>query len=411
MMFSWLEKNATLNLSILLTLTFFTLPISATAQAILINVSVVYILSLSRFWRNALFVFSRPWCIFAVAFFCVVLVSSLGSPASWGNKVLVLEKYSKMFYLPILAFGYSKPEMRQRALHAFLLAMFITCIISVMQSIGLFDYFKDDQHGFVFRNHIITSTMMAFAVYVSGYLGSQHSGRSRYVYFMLAVLFSYQLLFINTGRTGYVLFLVFMLLLIVQLFTWKRAMLFAALLSAVFLVSYQFSAVMQDRTKQAIHDWHSYNKSGKETPIGQRLLFRDYAQKLFLQNPWAGSGTASFSHYFKADYPVFSQHRKLFEPHGQYGFIAAEYGMIGLLVYLAFLSSIWIASLRLKEMKSIGIAISCAIMLCSLSDSVLFYSASGYFFILFMALCCGEQLHESATVVVNKSVSSAEAIS
>ena len=47
------------------------------------------------------------------------------------DKILVLEKYSKLLYLPVLLAGLLEERTRKLALHAFLLAMSITCLISL----------------------------------------------------------------------------------------------------------------------------------------------------------------------------------------------------------------------------------------------------------------------------------------
>lgn len=50
------------------------------------------------------------------------------------------------------------------------------------------------------------------------------------------------------------------------------------------------------------------------------------------------------------------------------------------------------ASRKLDEMKMLSFAMIVSYMIGNLSDSLLFYSGSGYFFIFFMAIFLGEEL-------------------
>ena len=79
------------------------------------------------------------------------------------------------------------------------------------------------------------------------------------------------------------------------------------------------------------------------------------------------------------------------EPHSQYWLIASEFGLLGCISFVFFLGCLIGASLRLKTLKPLAFAVLLPFIAGCWSDSLLFYSGTGYFFILFMALCLGEQ--------------------
>ena len=76
--------------------------------------------------------------------------------------------------------------------------------------------------------------------------------------------------------------------------------------------------------------------------------------------------------------------------------MASEFGVMGLLALLFFFCSLLVASGSLTTLRPLAFAVLLPILAGNLSDSLLFYSGTGYFFILFMALCLGEEKHMRA---------------
>ena len=87
--------------SMLLAATLFAIPLSSTGKSILIPVVVLMII-LSRMNRQALReVIYQPWCQATLLLFFFAVFACLWGPATPHEKVLVLEKYSKLLYFPI----------------------------------------------------------------------------------------------------------------------------------------------------------------------------------------------------------------------------------------------------------------------------------------------------------------------
>ena len=280
--------------------------------------------------------------------------------------------------------------------------MFLTGIISLLWLIGALNL-PWVEGGGIFRNHIMTGFMMAFAAYLSGFLLIQSYSDSsvvfrncnraliRLTYFFLILLFTYHVFFINNGRTGYVIYFMLMVLLMLQTFSWRQAVLGIVLGCSLLGISYYQSPVMQEAIQKAVNDYQMYQENKKDTNIGYRLQFHDYAYLLFKRSPWFGNGTASFADTFHKENPIPSRGDRLLEPHSQYWLMASEFGVLGCFALICFFASLLIASFQLKTLKPLALAILLPFIVGNLSDSLLFYSGTGYFFILFMALCLGEQ--------------------
>lgn len=365
-------------------------PLSSTAKSVFIVLAISLIIVLPTYRRDLLNTLSQSWCIAAIGFFLIALLACAWSPATLSEKWLEVEKYSKLLYLPVLVVGFRDATARRLGLHGFLLAMIITCIASALFSLGLF-MSRHVEAGGMFRNHIMTGYMMAFAAYLSSLLFLQQKGKARIGYGLLVVLFSYHVLFVNNGRTGYVIYLMLMGLLMVQWFSWRQALAGIILGCSLFTLSYYQSPVMRLGIESAVTECKQYSKNEKDTSIGFRLQFHDYAKQLFMRHPWLGNGTASFTHIYQVEKPFPAWGHKLLEPHSQYWLVASEYGVLGCLVLAFFFGSLVLTSFRLKLLKPLAFAVLLPFMVGNLSDSLLFYSGTGYFFILFMALCLGER--------------------
>lgn len=378
----------------LLAATLFVIPLSSTAKSIFIVLTLGVILVAPQYRQKILQQFSKSWCWAAVLLFLVAIIASAWSSAS-GHAILVtIEKYSKLLYLPVFVAAFRDPFARKLSLHGFLLAMVLTCILSIIWVMGWLSL-PEVEGGGIFRNHIMTGFMMAFAAYVSSFLliqsASDLAWMPRVGYLFLTILFTYHVFFINNGRTGYVIYLMLMVLLMIQTFSFRQAMIGIVLGCSLLVMSFYQSPVMQDAIKKAINDYYLYQKNEKDTNIGYRLQFHDYAHSLWKKSPWFGNGTASFADSFHKDNPIPSRGSRLLEPHSQYWLMASEFGALGFFALVSFFMSLLIASFRLKTLRPLALGLLLPFIVGNLSDSLLFYSGTGYFFIVLIALCLGEE--------------------
>ncbi len=374
----------------------FFIPISSTFKSVFLVLSAVGFLLTPSYWQDFPFVFSNKWSIAAITFFVIVLVACLWSAADYHTCAVFIKKYSKFIYLPIMAVGFRSKKNRILGIYAFILAMLLTCVMSFVWSLtlpkGSFD------PGEVFHNHIVTSFMMAFAAYLTAILTIHQDGLRRIALVLLTLLFSYHVLFVNTGRTGYVIYFVLMIMFLIQNLPLKHIAVGILCFCALFaFFSYQ-SNVLSLGFHQVVDDLGQYQQGHKKTSVGYRLMFHQYAKSLFISSPWIGHGTGGFSQAFQQD-KILPEWNNLLDPHSQYWLVAAEQGLLGLMALFAFFISLWMAALRLGDMKPVMLGMLVAIFLGNVSDSLLLYSVIGNLFIVFSALCMGELVEKHTTGV------------
>lgn len=392
--------KATVNLESLLSFfllaTLFVLPLSSTGKSICIAASLGLIFFIPAYRKEAITIMNQPWCKWGIALFAFSILACWWSPASLKEEILVIEKYSKLIYLPFLVAGFRKKSVRLGAIHAFLGAMVLISVIATLKYHGYLESIHVNPES-IFRNHIITSFMMAFGAYLAAVLFVQRKEASAWVKFsypLLVLLFTYYLFFINSGRTGYAMYFLLANLFTLQFYSWKRMIIGFFMTTIFFGAVYFTSNAMQQSVQSTSNELTAYEANHKDTSIGFRLQFHDFAKALFARHPLIGNGTGSFTYYFDVLNPVpaWGKGHVLLEPHSQYWLVASEFGLVGLgilfLFFLALLRALW----SREGLKPVGLGLLIPFLLGNLSDSLLFYSGSGYLFLLFMAIVLADQL-------------------
>lgn len=384
---------------------FFATPLSSSLKSIFLSASIAIILLTPCYREELITLLSEKFFLSGLFLILIATIGCFWSPASFTEKILILEKWSKLLYLPCLVVALKNPKLRKMAINAFIIAMIFTCFCSFyykILDINLDLTGKVRVDG-IFRNHIMTSIMTSFATYLAASQFLKSKNLPRILYLSSVIITSSNILFINESRTGYVIYLLLMILLIIQNTNKLKALLSIITVCSIFIISCFISPTLLERIQKTQTEWSSY-QTDKNTSIGFRLQFHTFAENLFKSHPIIGNGTGSFTYKFRTENPVpawtsAEYHTgRLLEPHGQYWLIAAEFGSIGLIVFLLFYAEIIYRTFKLEDMRNISLALFIILAIGNLTDSLLFYSGSGYFFILFFALAFSEKANSSVII-------------
>ncbi len=387
-------------------------------KSISVGLAIIMALVTPVYRQDLRWILAKPltWAVLALC--GLVLLACTWSIASFTQQFAMLEKYCKLFYLPLFAVGFVDKKIRYYGIHAYLLGMLITCLISFY--IYWFTLPPPDDifdPGKIFYNHIITGYMIAFAAYLAAWLGI-HTPLNYYKlgYGLLVALFSIQVLLINIGRTGYVIYAVLFFLLFVQHFSMKivRYSMLAVAISGVILVQQLSPDMLLQRIGMVKQDLQAYQSGHRDSNLGFRLQFHHYAKSLFLTKPILGYGTGSFTPKYFNDNPIpaweLEPGHPLPNPHSQYWLMASEFGILGIAAFLILLGVLSQMSFYLKDMKPILHAVLLPFFIANFSDSLLVNTGIGYVFIAFAGLCLGEfiELYRPNKTQYNASNANAE---
>ncbi|MBN9230531.1 MAG: O-antigen biosynthesis protein [Legionella sp. 40-6] len=408
------EKGMIIAPFLILMFTFF-IPISSSVKSVMGVACLIAIVLTPQYRKLSVSNFTSFWGCAILVFFAYVVLASFWADSPFAYRISVIDKYAKILYLPLLATVFINPTTRRWTFNLFIAAMLLTCLLSFIKHYNLILLNNMEDSGEVFHNHIATGYMVALATYFAGilFLTANTTQVERIYYGLMIVVGSYQIFFLNTGRTGYVIYLVLMCFLLIQKLPLKRAFIGCSLLFATVGIVYVASPLMQVRTAALISDIKFLQQHEENTSLGFRVQFHDYARSLFEKNPLFGLGTGTFKYHFGLDQPVPAWDRKLNDPHSQYWLTLVELGVVGMGLFLFFIFSLFVTALKLEENKPVVLGILLAFILGCFTDSILCYSTAGMLMIVFTALGFGEliekrhSLREKEKMLVNPEVSMA----
>ncbi len=291
-----------------------------------------------------------------------------------------LKKAYRLLLLPVIILAFDDNTAKPHALHYFLLMMSITALLAAAKYSHLLTW-RDDDPGHLFYNHIITGFMAAFAAYLSLML---FLPERRPIYLLLWSLFSFQVMVLNPGKMACVLYLTLMLYWLfahaVEHLTWKTIMLIGGSLLGLLLVS----PIFRQGVLTLLQDSLSFQHGNRATSLGFRVQFHEFAWKLFKQHWLIGNGAGAYAYWFKQLQPV-PEWLAAPNTHSQYWLIAAESGLIGLMLWINWFVLLWREASRRGAYGQYFSALLIILLLNSCTDNVMDVSI-GYLFLAFAAL-------------------------
>jgi O-antigen ligase len=381
-------------------MTAFVLPLSTAALMIFFSATVLCCLLAGNWYEKYLILRYNPMALMFIIFFALFLIGLSYTTVPRPLALHTLTKYSK-FLLGFFLFSTFRDEKTATyAFFAFLLAASLTLLFSFLKFFGHWDLlhrFASDSG--VFKDHIFTGFLFAFTSYCFALFAFSIKNAWRWLFVVLFLLAAYNVLFINLGRSGYVVLFSLLLLLAGQQFAWKG--LLAGLLISIFLCgSLLFlPANFKERFNLAQNEITEYKHGSFDTSVGLRLEFYHNSLKLLKKHPWIGTGTGSFAQ----DYLMLAQDKQFAtkNPHNEYLNIAVQFGLLGFVILLGmFIVHAW-TSFRLQGLRQyFAQAVLVSIAVGSLFNSWLMDVTQGCFYVIFTALLFASLSHKSEEAIV-----------
>lgn len=366
-------------------ITAFVLPLSTAALMICFSAAVLCCVLAGDWQEKLLILRHNPVAFMFVVFFSLFLVGFSYTIAPRADAVHMLIKYSK-FLLGFFLFSIFRQEKTAvYAFAAFLLATSITLLLSYVKFWGPGDFLHRFPDSGIFKDHIFTGFLFAFATFCYAELFFSIKKWWRWFFALLFLFAIFNVFFINVGRSGYVVLLSLLLLLAWQHFSWKGFL--AAFCISVFLVGclLWLPANFKEQLHLVNSNIKQYEHGEVNTSVGLRLQFYKNSFSLLQQHPWIGTGTGSFAQdYLKI---VNNEQYVTQNPHNEYLNIAVQFGLMGIMVLLALFGGHWYESNRLPCIKRhMAQAVLVAIAVGSLFNSWLMDVTQGCFYVFFTAL-------------------------
>lgn len=344
---------------------------------------------------------TNPVARASIALFVMLMIGVAYGQAPLSDGIGILGKYIDLAYIPIFMILFRDENIRRAALNAFLVVMTSTLILSLLVGCGLIPRaeWMNQQAGepVIFHGYIAQNFLMAFTAFLFFLKFKEPKNtRAGLVYLSLAVISSYNVLFMVTARTGpLVLFgLTVYLALALQMgrtkLDIKKLSVAIAVTLLAILLTYQLSPKFHGRivlmTKE-VKEWDSQQPPNETSSIGLRLRFYYETLQIIAANPLIGVGTGGFSKAFSGRIgergSVSSEN-----PHNGYLLITTQIGLIGLALLLYLFCTMWKSALHIENYfeRNAGIGLVISVALDCLVNSPLLDHTEGIFFAFMSAL-------------------------
>ena len=359
---------------------FFT-PLSTSLMGVFSSLGVAFWAISGHFKRLGDDLKKYPATIISLVLFFYMALAIIYSPVEVSEGIAILKKYRELLLLPIVV---SMLAASRTYRHVAEYCFIAGCITLMLISYGMaLEVLPEDRYGHSIVFHITHNFFMAILSFWS--LNSfLKAGPYRLVWLMLFILAAVNIFYIAPGRTGMLVFICLILLLIFQQLSLRRAivgiLVFCLAITAVYHTSDNFSRRVSRVVKEISH----YKPGKARTSIGQRFDWYRSGVTLIKQKPFFGHGTGAYP-IAMADIVKETKIRKTDNPHNEFIFLTVQLGLTGLFLFLALITcQVFSARKIALDRRYLLHGVLLALLSGSLINSLLFDSQQGHFY-LFMS--------------------------
>ena len=292
--------------------------------------------------------------------FWILLASLWGEAPGW-ERIEDWWSWRKLILVP-MAFSLFEDSRHK---DQFSVAILATCTVYLIASWSI--YFQLIDIGVepqkLIENHSTQGILFSFAGLICVVLAvRKKSWVLRTVLGVMALSFVLNNLVISTGRSGYA-FMLFIAALAIWFYMRNTYRLFSLALvfgCCVGLISFEKP---RDRLQLALNEAvNAFDPAAENSSVGIRIVMWRNTLKMIAERPLLGTGSGSFKYYYHDTVRDDLSWRGTVvdDPHQQYLHVAAEYGLVGLLLFLVVLAS-WFFGINklVNDYQLIALAVLC----------------------------------------------------
>lgn len=377
----------------------FSIPVSTGATNVLLGLILLIWISdsIKNGFKNTITPLkSNPVALMGLMIFLVYIAGMAYTNIEKAEALESMNDAAKFLFIPI-AMIYLKDKKGPLFLMAgFISAMLVVLFFSYLIRLDLLPAFIPVKGSrlncTVFFHHITQNIFMAYIAFIFAVWARFASGfGQKLLWAALSFTALFNVTFLVLGRTGH---LVLAVLLVYFFITWSGRKSILTALLVVFSIGILAwmvpSNALFSRIKTAVTEvrkWEYGKPASKGSSSGLRLEYFFNTVELIRKNPVIGTGTGSFKHNYHALVNG-TDMDKTDNPHNEYLFMTVQFGLVGLIILLAFFTIQWRYAAFLKDRQTtilcrgfvLTIIISCMV------SSPLQDSAEGWFFAFMSAL-------------------------
>lgn len=319
-----------------------------------------------------------------LALYALVVLHSPLSPADTGTIQEHLRKYARLLFLVLVFLILVGHERRQRvALNAFAAAMVVTVFLTWFRLLWPHPLLGEPGNA-VFGDYITQNIMVAFFTLVAFQKAQQSTHLAgRIAWSVVLILAVFGITHQSIGRTAQILLFAAWASYAIYILRGRRLAVGLVCLVLGALIAYASSDALRSRFQQAVAEAKNAQTDARSS-IGHRLYNYKTTPMMIAEKPVLGHGTGAFHKGIcrfidnPADCDFYGWH-----PHNQFLFFAADHGLLGAALYLAFVVGLFITALRSRAPLSSRVllfAFGTLLLINSLINSPMFSSRESQFF-------------------------------
>ena len=362
----------------------------------------VYCSKYRPFWQ---LVRSCPVVQVALALSTWRLASTLYSEGSLAAIVASIHNSLLLVWIPVLITILQSDRIRKAAFAAFLTAMAATLILSYALALGMIEpqsWLKGTAaEPVVFKFRITQNFLMAYAAFALLVLARfADLKRIRVLLLACAGAAAFNVLFMIGGKTGHLVLIALLVFFFLSVFGRKGfipAVAFVAIIASIAWIN--TGSILHIRTAEMIRQLQHW-EPGKAHAGSVDIRLQHYRNTLdiIVEHPVLGVGSGGFpAAYAKVIAGTTMPPSR--NPHNEYLLIAAEFGIIGLAIFVALFVTLWrvAATLPTDQDRLLARGLTISFALASTVTSTLIDHVEGLVFCYLTALLYSRQCTNAGT--------------
>lgn len=354
-----------------------------------------------RPWRKEFFSWSwvkTPVILFGLIFVGWAIISASYSETPTLAKALQgVSQYSKLLFLLVWPIAVRGSKYQKWVENGLIYGVLVNVILSTLNYFQVPFVVNHLEHyfsmGITFTvNPLQVIYVVVMAIWLLMMRLTYREG-NKFDVLVLVLLLIY-LWFINLERSGFLIFIAVFLFYLATQFGKKAVIAGCVLIPVFFVVLYFVLPPFKDRVDIGIHNIEAYSHTqdvgtiGADNSLGLRLAFTQESIAVIKDHPLLGTGIGSFKYVHAALYPEQEKAFPANDPHEAYIAVAFELGLIGLILYIAWLIAVlkMTFSLTNKKDRTLLQGVWLIFVVMGFTDSGLILNAVGISFVMWISL-------------------------
>ncbi len=352
-------------------------------------------------WRTDL---KNPAVSGALLLLCWMVLSLLWSHASIQNTLAGIWKYRKLLYVPLMVMLFADAVWRERAIKAWLAAAVVLMLYSLIRLLpdpigdghmGVHPALPLSTYSYISLGFVLIPALTLGLAWMQRAKSSSEKALGA----LIALLTVAFVVLAQQGRTTYVTLTALVIFFVLtQLKSKHKWLAMAALLIGAASVG-TFSTKVQNRVNEVIADSRVEQTTETISSSGLRIGFWRTTADIVKNNPVLGTGMGSWSDEYRK-YVVSTPNTPKISvlggnPHQEYLLMASQLGLVGLVLFLAWLTRSIFASKHLPVNDRVAAqSLLIAFIVSCFFNSTLFDSATGHFYCIGLGILFAGYKHE-----------------